>query len=384
MYTSLFFFGTHPKLSYAELRAVCETWMQPTQYTLASCGSYATVTSETVLPYAQYMERLGGTVKIAELIDVNEDTLISWVTAHLPTDSKNRFGVSVYGTHSPSDRLHSARGIGMSLKRALQEEDRSVRFVQSQDPTLSAVIVTKEHLIEKGLDLCIVVEGSKKTFARTVAVQPFEEFSHRDYGRPGRDSRSGMLPPKLARMMVNLARPKPESSLLDPFCGSGTILQEALLMGVQKVVGSDISEKAVRDTDTNLQWLELPEIPLFISSAKELVKDPDFRRLAPFDAIVFEGFLGQPSPKPHEVERIVNLLEELYLENIPRIATSLAPQGTLVGAFPFWRVGGKEAHLPIARILEKSGLAPIQEPLYYFRPSAVVGREIIIAQRAAE
>ena len=35
-------------------------------------------------------------------------------------------------------------------------------------------------------------------------MQDFEQWGARDYGRPSRDAVRGMLPPKLARMMVNL------------------------------------------------------------------------------------------------------------------------------------------------------------------------------------
>src|SRR5205823_3602162 len=101
------------------------------------------------------------------------------------------------------------------------------------------------------------------------AVQPFEQFSARDFGRPGRDDLSGMLPPKLAIIMINLAANDTISVLLDPFCGSGTILSEALLLGYKNLIGSDISEKAVADTKTNLDWIankfrrDLPDIKIF-------------------------------------------------------------------------------------------------------------------------
>ena len=43
--------------------------------------------------------------------------------------------------------------------------------------------------------------------------------------------------------------------ILDPFCGTGTVLQEALLAGYD-VVGTDLSQKIVDYTTENLSWLQ--------------------------------------------------------------------------------------------------------------------------------
>ena len=44
--------------------------------------------------------------------------------------------------------------------------------------------------------------------------------------------------------------------ILDPFCGSGTVLQEALLMGFTQVAGTDLSPKAITDTKENIAWIK--------------------------------------------------------------------------------------------------------------------------------
>ena len=88
-------------------------------------------------------------------------------------------------------------------------------------------------------------------------MQPFKDLSRLDFGRPARDDFSGMLPPKLAQIMINLAQVQnPEALIIDPFCGSGTILSEALLMGYKDLLGSDISPKAIADTYKNISWIK--------------------------------------------------------------------------------------------------------------------------------
>ena len=61
--------------------------------------------------------------------------------------------------------------------------------------------------------------------------------------KPYRDMRRGMLPPKLARSLVNLAigaKSPSDMTILDPFCGTGTVLMEAMLLGTH-VVGTDLA-----------------------------------------------------------------------------------------------------------------------------------------------
>ena len=103
-------------------------------------------------------------------------------------------------------------------------------------------------VLEKGGELVVFVR-SDTTFdlGRTETVQDFKTYRLRDIGRPRRNAKRGMLPPKLARMMINIASPKHNDTILDPFCGSGTIIHEAFLLGYKNIIGSDISEKAVRD-----------------------------------------------------------------------------------------------------------------------------------------
>ncbi len=80
--------------------------------------------------------------------------------------------------------------------------------------------------------------------------------------------RSGALRPTVAAMMVSLAG-QPDGTLLDPCCGSGTILSEAVALGWPHVRGGDIDPQAVEIARRNAraaqvdQWdlrrLDLPD-----------------------------------------------------------------------------------------------------------------------------
>ncbi len=61
------------------------------------------------------------------------------------------------------------------------------------------------------------------------------------------------LDPKLARAMVNLACPK-SGNVLDPFCGTGGLLVESLICGLDSY-GSDLAWPMVTGTRENVEWI---------------------------------------------------------------------------------------------------------------------------------
>jgi tRNA (guanine10-N2)-dimethyltransferase len=61
---------------------------------------------------------------------------------------------------------------------------------------------------------------------------------------------------KLARCMVNLAEPKKGDLVFDPFCGTGTMLIEASLVGC-RALGLDIQRRMARGTVRNLSHFKI-------------------------------------------------------------------------------------------------------------------------------
>ena len=92
-------------------------------------------------------------------------------------------------------------------------------------------------------------DGRELVIALTEAIQDIDAYTARDRERPARSAKVGMLPPKLAQILVNSAQ---GSAIYDPFCGTGVILQEALLMG-HEAYGSDLAAEMVDATRTNLE-----------------------------------------------------------------------------------------------------------------------------------
>lgn len=95
------------------------------------------------------------------------------------------------------------------------------------------------------------------------------------------------MPAKLARCMVNLAKPKAEELLLDPFCGTGSMLIEAALIGC-RVLGFDIQRRMARGTFQNLSYFNIETEGILVADARDIpitkvdcvVTDPPYGRSA--------------------------------------------------------------------------------------------------------
>jgi tRNA (guanine10-N2)-dimethyltransferase len=72
---------------------------------------------------------------------------------------------------------------------------------------------------------------------------------------------------KLARCMINLAEPKIGDVVLDPFCGTGTMLIEAKLIGC-KALGIDIQRRMAKGTIRNMAHFNVRPEGIIIADAK--------------------------------------------------------------------------------------------------------------------
>jgi tRNA G10 N-methylase Trm11 len=220
-------------------------------------------------------------------------------------------------------------------------------------------------MLADGAEIVVLAKGDAMLVGRTDVIQPFEEFSMVDYGRPERDTIQGMLPPKLARIMINLihvSREMTDVALLDPFCGSGTVLTEALQMGFRELYGSDKNPAAVQSTQKNIDWLKEKRlvhdgnvhVSAFVSDARNIGQHIKPKSL---DAIVTEPYLGPNrtgNERRGELQKTLNELTKLYYEALSAWKPLLKPGAPVVMAMPVY-ITGNEKHGISAREFEPLG-----------------------------
>jgi tRNA (guanine10-N2)-dimethyltransferase len=113
-----------------------------------------------------------------------------------------------------------------------------------------------------------IFTGKKFVFGIKLAEIPAKPFVER---RPRKKPffHPSAMPAKLARCMINLAVPKTGELVLDPFCGTGTMLIEAAFIGCRSV-GLDIQRRMVRGTLRNLAYFKIKPEGVVLADARSL------------------------------------------------------------------------------------------------------------------
>ncbi len=364
-----FILGSNPAVSAAEILSL----VQGEALTVSEIHKQAMVIEcQKELNTKNLINKLGGTVKIGRLTElylpIDRNALANFMASTLAQteeSGKIKFGYSVYALEGPKPAAVAAkawgklRTAGMETKRILKESGRSVRWVRPKSGSaLTSVVVDKDGLVKQQSEFVVLVKNNNIYIGVTDAVQPFEQFSEVDYGRPERDTYRGMLPPKLARIMLNIAGMRPGKVVWDAFCGSGTVVTEALRLGVLEVYGSDLSDAAVADTNKNVEWLKNKGLAgrgcttIFQNDSRQRPKKiPD----GALDAVVSEPFLGKPQRGSESKKYLAKSLEELtklYKASLTAWLPLLKDDGVVVLALPLYIVGLNRLGIDVEKITD--------------------------------
>ena len=393
MYKSLFILGRQPAIGRAELESLLGAeHVQP-------IGEQAMASDAA--PDQIDFARIGSSIRMSKVLtqlDTTQWPAIARYLAdafpqhldYLPAEGKLKLGLSVFGLPATTQQLFRT---GLELKKICKKAGRSVRLVPNTEPALSSAAVLHNQLTsELGWELLLVKDGNKTWLAQTVAVQDITAYARRDQNRPKRDARVGMLPPKLAQTIVNLATGSlpgaEEHVVLDPFCGTGVVLQEALLIGYG-IYGTDLEPRMIDYSRANLEWLAVRG-----EEATHLLEAGDattYQWTHPFSVVASETYLGRPltswpgSDTLHEIIGTCNVIIEKFLKNI---AEQTKPGQRLCLAVPAWRgPGDRFHHLPLLDHLGEIGynrqrFEHVRDAeLVYYRPEQLVGRELLVITR---
>lgn len=375
----LFLLGQASDLCFAELQVVLARYGLPIPERITEfLGS---IEVETTPDLAELQKVLGGTIKIVRVVDHSKDTDEESVTKKagelLTPLQPKRYVVAEHGRDhlSPIDQSE--------IKNVLAEQGIKSSYTETPRYGANSAQLTHQNLTE----LHVIQLPAQLIWAVTETWQNVDEWSERDVEKPMRDRQRGMLPTKVAHMLVNLAVGEDHPAnhvVLDPFCGMGTVLIEATALGVPTVLGNDIDSNAVMASNKNMAWWKavsgLEFDYEFTVRATEKLQRKDFTT-AP-TVIVTEPFLGKLTPKDEQVPGIIRGLEKMYKGSIKSFAELLPEGGRLVWVLPEikTRRGQTMTVKNTLKDLEEQGFKQIMGPLRAGRQSAITQRQVYVLE----
>lgn len=415
------FLGHQPHVSLAELSSTGEG------FTIKNLIDPHIALFETVSPFSTHINTLGGIILLGELstlpphwssvkiADAETSALLPQATELLKNEIPSLLGkllpLKKRGKVTFSIRTHGlskplVKELYRLCKTYLKDHNRPSRYIGNEHKPAPPVALHTQGIIDpkKGGELLVLFDGSSLWVGKTFAAHHPGAYAERDIKKPVRDVTTGLLPPKLAQVMLNFGEwlvkqkvgneKRNRLTIYDPFSGSGVIPMEALLRGWE-VLASDISQRAVNATEKNIDWLRKTKKIFKKDVLSSVWKHDATKKLnlkEPPDVIVTETSLGDPllrRPSHTQGETLRRQNERLQAAFLTNIASSL-PGIPIVCTWPVWYTkGGIVALEKIWDTVTLLGFRAVLPPhlpssahnrpsLLYRRPDQFVGREIVL------
>jgi len=273
--------------------------------------------------------------------------------------------------------------------KSIKEKMGTVRIENAGGENLTSGQSFDRKLLKKGHEFLVWQRGDSFLLAQTAAIQNLRNYTLRDRAKPFRDAKMGMLPPKLAQILINLVAPKLNERVVDPFCGSGTVCSEAAIAG-WRTAGSDLNAAFVEGARENFKFLSEKfryerEVGTFrVADAREL----PWSKLTPCVAVT-EGWLGEnfselPTGAQVEVQarEVLKMWQQFFTH-----CTTDGPRRVAM-CLPQWhtRSGSVSILKKLLATAEGCGYTPLAlfdgaTSCVYERPAAFVAREIVVFEK---
>lgn len=374
----LFVPGSFQDLSFCELKSYYPS--------LTDYGFYFVV-DDKLENASSIFSRLGGFTRLAK--SLKEADIIKRLSS--VKNDKVIFGISAFsydGNIRQEELNKKVEEIAYHLKSKLKERSINSRFIKPKSLVLNVGQLEKNKILEKGIELLIFIhKDGTIEFGETILFQDVRNFAQIEREKPYSNAYMGMLPVKLARIMVNMVQPLEKNKFLwDPFCGSGNIVLQSLLLG-NNIFASDIENEAIKGTLQNIEWLKKE----YSVSSKYIVKRLNVKNsydinkysdiIKNVGAIVAEPYMGKPQHKLLAKDELSHLQSEyinLVTSFFHRIEGYLADRTKVVLVVPEYKTINGFQKLDLEKYLQK-WLKPDEcnnKYLQWSRSNSIIRRRI--------
>jgi len=378
----LFLLGRNIKLSLAEIFSYLEkNKIKLINFYLASNGVLIDVDKE--LDINKAINDLGGTIAIGNISFQGDiDKIIKEISEkeiYFGVSNKLNYTIFNFCDEISFEKVYSAMKSNFKKERLKSRYHPLRGDLKMQDG--DALLGSPSSLAKLGAKY-FLFKTDKYFFGTFDEVYNTIESEKRDMERPLRREELA-ISPRLSKILINLSQVKENEILLDPFCGVGAIIQEALLQNIN-VVGVDADEKAVKNCNLNISWLKKN---YKIDSKYEILNSNSIKaKLKKIDGIVTEPSLGKllrKIPSEKEAQKMISNFENLIIAVLNNIKKYLKIEGKIAFTSPFIKTVNKRIGINIRKIIEKTGLKSYEInnavfPIEEFKEGQIVGRKIFV------
>lgn len=378
--------GTHPELSRAELRTRADEVFYDAEKNLLLAENLQFKNPRN-LPRGEeqlFLDQLGGVVRMARVIGeyFDRSKLEQAIWSEIESAEKFKCGFSVFGG--------GKRLLGDLIYRT-KDHFEKIRIENYKGENLSSGQIFQRRILQKGHEFIVWQRGNSYLLCETVANQNLRNYELRDRKKDFRDAKMGMLPPKLAQILLNLSTAGQAQSVvvLDPFCGSGTVNIEAAISGFT-TKGSDLNNHFVSQAELNFKQMA-EKFRYEDGSGKFRQKDAKFcmDEIKAETVIATEGWLGEnftSKPSKDEVQKNAGAVYDLWRQVLRHTSENQVQQLAL--CLPAWNHAGRKTSISskLINFAVTLGYEPVvfqdeSNTQFYEREGAYVAREVVVLKQ---
>ena len=383
----VFVLGRNPLLSTAEVLSYFEREGISAKDSVIEANALL-VDVEKPINVKEIISRLGGTIAIGRVLIFNsfEKAIeeIKTKRIYLGRDNKVVYSVLNFAGEEEFNNVLDA------VKENFWNERLKARYkgvsgtIKLQNGRIARG--SPEKILLRDMNYFVFEDKDKKelNFGLLEASYDSAEAEKKDMEKPYRREELA-ISPRLARILINLSQVKEKETLLDPFCGIGVILGEALLGGIN-VVGIDIEGSAINNARKNITWLK--NNYKFGADFKLINDDSRKARVEGISGIATEPHLGEllrAIPSKERAEDMAMKFEDLMIDVLNNLKKGLKKGAKVAFSSPLIKSQKGRIGCNIENIAQSTGLKiyqlkgmNVEFPISEFREEQTMGRGISV------
>jgi tRNA G10 N-methylase Trm11 len=326
----LFLLGRDPKLSKLEIATYF--YGNNVKYEVVVEDDRYILIETTKLNTQKIQEQLSGITRIAEIYHKTKE--IDDIFLNKLEYKSKKFNYTISSIDLPKEELEYIENL---LKGSLKLEKIKAVYKKPKKHGKKENYLTNPNnyyswKIYDGFELFVIFVNNTYYFAKTITCFNPRENIFKDKNLPKRKELYSTSF-RIADIMVNLLGENSGKTIIDPFCGTGTYLIEAMIKGYD-VIGVDVDPQMCRYSKENIEWIKKK---YSIKQKYQIIRGDSSKIKINADFCVFEPYMGpflRKTPPEGKAKKIAKELENIYFEVFRNLSRNLPKKTKIVCILP--------------------------------------------------
>jgi tRNA G10 N-methylase Trm11 len=295
-------------------------------------NKYLIIDTKQKVSFKKIQEQLAGITRIVNIYLESKEITYSFLEKI--EYIKNKFNYTISSINLLKEDLEYIESL---VKQKLKKEKTKAIYKKPKKHGTKKNYIANPYnyyswKIEEGFELFIVFVNNKYYFGKTITCFNPKKNIYRDKNQPKRKELYSTSI-RLADIMINYLGFEKNKVVVDPFCGTGTYLVEALIKGYD-VIGVDVDKQMCKNAEENIKWAKKE---YNINNKYTVIYGDSSKKTFKADYCVFEPYMGPFLRKllpEKKAKKVAKDLEKIYFNVFKNLSKNLNKKTKIVCILP--------------------------------------------------